>query len=151
MKVIPGGPVIRNPPASAGDTGSIPGPGTTCCLATKPGNYWAHAPWSLCSWRREATQWGAWALQQRVATAHDNWGMSTAMKVQRSQKQKVSFEQYWKEIHFTPTLTLGPVPTGEACICWFISSSCKTEPYAFRVSLLTGSLTGPLWGHALSY
>ena len=24
---FPGGPVVKNPPASAGDTGSIPGPG----------------------------------------------------------------------------------------------------------------------------
>ena len=27
MKDVPGGPVIKNPPASAGATGSIPGPG----------------------------------------------------------------------------------------------------------------------------
>ena len=25
---LPGGPVVKNPPANAGDTGSIPGPGT---------------------------------------------------------------------------------------------------------------------------
>ena len=24
---VPGGPVVKNPPANAGDTGSIPGPG----------------------------------------------------------------------------------------------------------------------------
>ena len=33
---IPGGTVDKNPPANAGDTGSIPGPGRSCCRATKP-------------------------------------------------------------------------------------------------------------------
>ena len=27
-KDVPGGPVVKNPPANAGDMGSIPGPGT---------------------------------------------------------------------------------------------------------------------------
>ena len=33
-----GGPLIQNPPCSAGDAGSIPGQGTnpSCCRATKP-------------------------------------------------------------------------------------------------------------------
>ena len=31
---IPGGPVVKNPPANAGDTGLIPGPGRS------------HMPWS---------------------------------------------------------------------------------------------------------
>ena len=39
---FPGGAVVKNPPANAGDTGSSPGPRTlvrqdpTCCGATKP-------------------------------------------------------------------------------------------------------------------
>ena len=34
---FPGGTVVKNPPANAGDTGSIPGPGrSTCRGATKP-------------------------------------------------------------------------------------------------------------------
>ena len=34
MQDFPGGPVVKNPPASAGDTGSILGPGG-CHRATK--------------------------------------------------------------------------------------------------------------------
>ena len=35
--VFPGGTVVRNPPASAGDMGMIPGPeDPTCRRATKP-------------------------------------------------------------------------------------------------------------------
>ena len=29
LRVFPGGPEVKNPPASAGDTGSIPGPGNS--------------------------------------------------------------------------------------------------------------------------
>ena len=33
----PGGPAVKNSPASAGDTGSIPGPGRSTCLkASRP-------------------------------------------------------------------------------------------------------------------
>jgi len=43
IRDFPGGPVVRNPPASAGNMGSIPGPGEDPkgCRATKPvhGNY----------------------------------------------------------------------------------------------------------------
>ena len=56
---FPGGAVVENPPANAGDTGSSPGPGRHICRgATKPlhhsywacaldpasHNYWAHMP-----------------------------------------------------------------------------------------------------------
>ena len=49
---FPGGQVVKNPPAKAGDMGSIPDQEyPTCCRATKPmhHNYWspcprAHAP-----------------------------------------------------------------------------------------------------------
>ena len=44
---FPGGAVVKNPPANAGDTGSSPGPGRSHMLrgATKPvrHNYWACA------------------------------------------------------------------------------------------------------------
>ena len=39
---FPGGPVVDNPPASGGDTGSVPGPGRShmpgqlCATATEP-------------------------------------------------------------------------------------------------------------------
>ena len=42
---VPGGPMVKNPPANAGDMGSIPGPGRfTCQGATKPmhHHYQAH-------------------------------------------------------------------------------------------------------------
>ena len=33
---MPGGPVVKNPPANAGDTDSIPSlEDSTCCIATK--------------------------------------------------------------------------------------------------------------------
>ena len=35
-KDFPGGPVVKNPPVNAGDTGSIPDPGSPCHRATKP-------------------------------------------------------------------------------------------------------------------
>ena len=46
---FPGGPVAKNPPANAGDMGSIPGQEAkipTCCRATEPvyHNYWASTP-----------------------------------------------------------------------------------------------------------
>ena len=65
---FPGGAVVRNPPANAGDTGSCPGPGRP----HMPRSNWAREPqllslriWSLCSATRE------------VATVR---GLRTAMK-----------------------------------------------------------------------
>ena len=55
---FPGGTVVKNPPANAGDTGSSPGPGEdpTCREAMKPvrHNYWACAlePMSHNYWAR---------------------------------------------------------------------------------------------------
>ena len=54
---FPGGAVVENPPANAGDTGSSPGPGGS----HTPRSNWAREPqllsmrlWSLCSAKREA-------------------------------------------------------------------------------------------------
>ena len=54
---FPGGAVVENLPASAGDTGSSPGPGRS----HMPQSKWAREPqllslriWSLCSATREA-------------------------------------------------------------------------------------------------
>ena len=54
---FPGGTVVENLPASAGDTGSSPGLGRSCM----PRSDWAREPqllslrvWSLCSATREA-------------------------------------------------------------------------------------------------
>ena len=74
---FPGGAVVRNPPANAGDTGLIPGLGRSymprsnearahnywvCTLEPMSHNYWACMPqllspdaWSPCSATREAT------------------------------------------------------------------------------------------------
>ena len=48
---FPGGAVVKNPPANAGDMGSSPGPGRS----HMPQSNWAHAPQllSLCSRTRE--------------------------------------------------------------------------------------------------
>ena len=55
---FPGGAVVENLPANAGDTGSSPGPGRS----HMPRSNWAREPqllslhvWSLCSATREAT------------------------------------------------------------------------------------------------
>ena len=55
---FPGGAVVKNPPANAGNMGSIPGPGGSHMLGR---NYQARAPqllslrvWSLCPATREA-------------------------------------------------------------------------------------------------
>ena len=35
LRDFPGGPVVKNPPANAGDTGSLPGPGRSHLLQAK--------------------------------------------------------------------------------------------------------------------
>ena len=59
LKNFSGNPVVKNPPANAGDTGLIPGPGTKIPMqgVTKPvyHNYWVHA--------LEPPQWEAHARQ----------------------------------------------------------------------------------------
>ena len=75
MRDFPGGPVVKNPPANAGDTGSIPGPGRF----HMPLSNWARAPHvlSLCSraWESQQgrpLQWEDHAPQRRVALARYN-------------------------------------------------------------------------------
>ena len=62
---FPGGPVVKNPPSNAGDTGLIPGPGTkiphvvgqlsprTATTESACCNYKAHTLWSLGATTRE--------------------------------------------------------------------------------------------------
>ena len=93
---FPGGAAVENPPASAGDTGSSPGPGGS----RVPRSNWARvpqllslrsrarepqllSPWATtteaCAPRAGAPkqekppQWDAHAPQRRVAPAHHNW------------------------------------------------------------------------------
>ena len=54
---FPGGPVVKNPPANAGDTGSTPGLGRSHMpRATKPKchNYWAYDLQQEKPWQQEA-------------------------------------------------------------------------------------------------
>ena len=54
---FPGGAVVRNPPANAGDTGSIPGPGRSHILRggqARTPQHWAHALQLLKSTRSRA-------------------------------------------------------------------------------------------------
>ena len=63
---FPSGSVIQNLPVSAGDAGSIPGPGRSHVLRN---NYWACVlePGNWNSWAHALQQWEALAPQQRVA------------------------------------------------------------------------------------
>ena len=65
-----GGTVVKNPPANAGDTGSIPGPGRS----HMPRSNWACAPQLLKPARLEPVppRWEARTLQRRVAPARRN-------------------------------------------------------------------------------
>ena len=71
---FPDGPVVKNPLANAGDTGSIPGPG-------RPHMLWSNRArvllLSLCSracapQEEKPLQWEAGAPQRRLAPAHRN-------------------------------------------------------------------------------
>ena len=107
---FPGGAVVKNPPANAGDTGSSPvWEDPACRGATKPvhHNYWAcalepasHNFWSPRSTTTEACapracapqqekplQWEAFAPQPRAAPlAATRESPHTATKTQHSQK-----------------------------------------------------------------
>ena len=80
---FPGGSVVKNPPANAGDTGSSPRPGRShmpwsnkahapqlrspCATATE-----AHAPRACALQQEKPPQWEARAPQRRVAPARYN-------------------------------------------------------------------------------
>ena len=81
---FPGGPGAGNPPANAGDSGSVPGqrtkiPHGCLCVATTEAS-----ALSWCS-TEEPPQWEAWAMQQGLAPAVCNDGKSpcTAVKTQQ--------------------------------------------------------------------
>ena len=61
---FPGGPLVKNSPANAGNTSPIPGLDCTCLGATKPmyHNYWAHTP--------EATSCNYWSLHTLEPMLH---------------------------------------------------------------------------------
>ena len=68
---FPGGAVVKNPPANAGDMGSIPGPGGSHMppFATTTE---ARAPRARAPQQEKPPQWEARAPQQRVAPARLN-------------------------------------------------------------------------------
>ena len=74
---FPRSPLVKNPPAKAGDTVSFPGPWkSTLHRTTKPAHhsYWAQVSWSLCSGIREATETKSPRAATRVAPAcYNQW------------------------------------------------------------------------------
>ena len=80
---FPGGTVVKNPPANAGDTGSSPGPGIShmprsnkarapqllslCATTTE-----AHVPRAQAPQQEKPPQWEAHAPQGKVAPARHN-------------------------------------------------------------------------------
>ena len=76
LQGFPGGAVVENPPANAGDAGSSPGLGRSHMLRSN----WAREPqllslrvWSLCSQQERPRQWEAHAPRWRVTPACRNW------------------------------------------------------------------------------
>ena len=93
---FPGGTVVKNLPANAGDKGSSPGPGSShmprnneaCApqllslrsraqkpqlLSPRAPTTEARAPRARAPQQEKPPQWEAHALQRRVAPAHRNW------------------------------------------------------------------------------
>ena len=80
---FPGGAVVENPPANAGDTGSSPGPGKSHMprsnqarvpqlLSLHAATTEAHTPRACALQQEKPPQWEARAPQQRVAPARRN-------------------------------------------------------------------------------
>ena len=75
---FPGGTVVKNPPANAGDTSSSPGPRrshmprTPQLLSPRATTTEAHVPRVHALQQEKPPQWEARALQQRVAPARHN-------------------------------------------------------------------------------
>ena len=83
MQDFPGGAVVKNLPANAEDTGSIPGPGRSHMpwsnwarapqlLSPRAATTEAHAPRARAPQQEKPPQWEACAPQQRVAPARHN-------------------------------------------------------------------------------
>ena len=85
---FPGGAVVKNPPANAGDTGSSPGPGRSHMprsnearepqlLSPRATTTEAPAPRAHAPQQEKPPQWEAHALKRRVALARRNQGKPT--------------------------------------------------------------------------
>ena len=95
---LPGGPMIKNPPANAEDTDSTPGLGRSHMTGgTKPEghNCWAHGPRACALQQEKSPQWEAWALQlerspcsAQLEKAHrEQWRLSTAKTKLKKKKE----------------------------------------------------------------
>ena len=65
---FPGGAMVENPPANAGDTGSSPGLGGS------------HMPWSNCACEPQLLSLRVWSLCSTTREAAIARGLHTAMK-----------------------------------------------------------------------
>ena len=130
---FPGGPVDKNPPANAGDMGSIPGPGSfhtrwrngaaqLQSLSSRPAGclYWSLQAWSPSATRRAATG-EASRPQRRAAPTHHNqsepkqWGSSAATE-KSILKSTTSPAVRWLRLYVLNARGIGWIPTGEAKI-----------------------------------
>ena len=94
--VLPGGSVVKTPPAKAGDVGSIPGQGgSTCRGALSPraqllslcsravrSSYWRPCAWSLSSTTREA------ATRRSLRTATEEPSLSATRESPRGNEDQ---------------------------------------------------------------
>ena len=75
IRDFPGGTVVKNSPANAGDTVlSLVWEDPTCHKASKPAshNYWARTPRAHAPQQEKPSQWEAQAPQQSVVPARHN-------------------------------------------------------------------------------
>ena len=69
-KGFPGGSVVKNPPASAGDSGSIPGAGRS--PGKGDGYPLQHLAWKISSLQRSLAGWGRKRVGQDLVTLNNN-------------------------------------------------------------------------------
>ena len=87
---FPGGPVVKNLPANAGDLGSVTGPGRfTCRGATRPVGHNYFSPGTLCSAIRGAT-----TMKSLPTTARDSPGSLKLEKACTSNEDPAQLKRY---------------------------------------------------------
>ena len=116
---FPGGPVVKNLPSNAGDTGSIPGQGTKIPhamgqISSPRHNYWvcvpqlespcaanyrAHVPWSLCTTTREKPVCCNENERSRVSQRGSRVLQLRPDTAKNNRKIKKRSLTYWKCIH----------------------------------------------------
>ena len=77
---FPGGPVVKNLPASAGDTGLISAPGRSCVPQGKPV---CHSSWAHTSQLEKPLQWEPCMLQLESS--------SCLLQLEKAQMQQRNF------------------------------------------------------------